>query len=250
MKKTPEPLHKVKLPELTLDLPKNYIEVCCPSCNNPTAAADMNIHDKVAKCTQCNVLFPIHEEINNLGQHSGSGNNTASTVKNLVHRPVGIDIFRYKGELDFTFKEAPNLLFLLIALSFLVFAGLTTFISFMDGKSFLLPIGLWILGILMSLYISIRTKTSLNIDKERLTIKKRPKIWSKDIAYSVQEIDQAYIKKEPDSNYYSVYLLVNSIVGQKHVHLASFDARSKAQYLEQEIENHLGIPDRPVPEAS
>lgn len=248
MKKTPDTLHKVKLPELTIDLPKDYIEVSCPSCNSPTAAADMNIHDKVAKCTQCNVLFPIQNEINSLRQHSGINNN--SIEKTLVHRPVGIDIFRYKGELDFTFIEAPNLVSILIALTLFLFGGYTSIISFMDGTSLLVPIGLLILSIINFLFISIRTKTSLNIDQEKFTIKKYPKNWSKDIVYSVQEIDQLYIKKEADTNYHSVYLLINSVKGQRHIRLASFDTRSKARYLEQEIENHLGIIDRPIPEAS
>ncbi len=49
MKKTSKVLHKVKLSELSLNVPKDYVKVCCPSCNSTTAAADMNIHDKVAK---------------------------------------------------------------------------------------------------------------------------------------------------------------------------------------------------------
>lgn len=246
MKETPDPLHKVKLPELTLDLPKDYIEVCCPSCNSPTAAADMNIHDKVAKCSQCNVLFPIQNEINSLRQHSESSGTPVE--KTLVHRPVGIDIFRYKGELDFTFQESKlgqNFIFVFL----LIFALSASFIYAKRGISIWIPIGFWISTVLSALSLIISSKTTLHIDRERLTIKRRPK-WSKDIVYSVQEIDQIYTKQIPDTTSHSLHMIINSVEGQKHVLLAYFDAHSKAKYLEQEIENHLGIPDRPVPEAS
>ena len=46
-----------------------------------------------------------------------------------------------------------------------------------------------------------------------------------------------------------VFLIVNGAHGQKHVELIqSVNTRSKAKYIEQEIERHLGIPDRRVPD--
>jgi len=248
MKKAPEALQKVKLPELSLDLPKEYIEVCCPSCNSTIAAADMNIHDKVAKCGQCNVLLPLHNEINSLRQTLDL--RPVSVPKTPVHRPVGIDIFRYKGELDFTFQESPNLGPIFFFLMMFIFSLLATFMHFTKGIPIWILIGLWISTIINILYIAIHSTTTLNIDDERLSIKKRPKKMSKDQIYLIQEIDQLYTKRSPDTGYHGVYLIVNSVEGQKHVHLASFETRSKAQYLEQEIEDHLGIIDRPVPEAS
>ena len=248
MKKTPEALQKVKLPELTVDLPKDYLEVCCPSCDNTIVAADMNIHDKVAKCGQCNVLFPIHNEINSLSQTLDL--TPVSVSKAPVNRPVGIDIFRYKGELDFTYQEMRGPFLVIASLSLLLFASLSTFLFLKGEISIWFPISLWIPAILTIIYASISTTSTLNIDGERLTIKKRPKKMSKDQVYLVQEIDQLYTKLSSDTASPSVYAIINSSDGQKHVHLASFNTRSKAQYLEQEIEDHLGIPDRPVPEAS
>ena len=47
----------------------------------------------------------------------------------------------------------------------------------------------------------------------------------------------------------SVYMIVNSAMGQKHVKLiSSVDSLSKARFIEQEIERHLSIPDRRIPE--
>ena len=44
-------------------------------------------------------------------------------------------------------------------------------------------------------------------------------------------------------------MIVNEPTGQKHIELISnVDSRSKAKYIEQEIEKYLGIKDRRVPD--
>jgi hypothetical protein len=63
----------------------------------------------------------------------------------------------------------------------------------------------------------------------------------------VNDIDQVYIKKKNGLN--SIYMIVDNPTGQKHIRLiAGLDSISKARFLEQEIERHIGIVDRPVPE--
>jgi hypothetical protein len=63
----------------------------------------------------------------------------------------------------------------------------------------------------------------------------------------VNDIDQVYIKKENERH--SIYMIVDNPTGQKHIRLITgLESVSKARYLEQEIERHIGIVDRPVPE--
>jgi len=45
----------------------------------------------------------------------------------------------------------------------------------------------------------------------------------------------------------AIFMIVNDVNGQKHVELIkSVNSRTKAKYIEQEIEKHLGIKDRRV----
>ena len=76
---------------------------------------------------------------------------------------------------------------------------------------------------------------------------RRPKKFIKDKSYMVNDIDQVYLKKE--HNLYSIHMIVNNAMGQKHISLITgLNSMSKARYLEQEIERHLDIVDRSVPE--
>ena len=90
-------------------------------------------------------------------------------------------------------------------------------------------------------------KIHIGIDNRFLSIERRPKKFIQDKLYAINEIDQIYTKKLDGLN--AVYMIVNGDNGQKHVKLITrLDSLSKARYLEQEIEKHLGIVDREVPE--
>ena len=96
---------------------------------------------------------------------------------------------------------------------------------------------------------SSKNKTYIDINAQSLSIKSRPKNLKKDKTYTVDEIDQLYLKYTADG-YYGIYLIINGMEGQKHEKLLSVNTLSKAKYLEQEIERYLNIEDRKVPEAN
>ena len=95
-------------------------------------------------------------------------------------------------------------------------------------------------------------RDSVHIDNQNLHIERRPKKLAKDKTYAIHEIDQVYLKKDKTwegKKTTGVYMIVNSIEGQKHVELIkNVNSRSKAKYIEQEIEKQLGIKNRRVPE--
>ena len=86
----------------------------------------------------------------------------------------------------------------------------------------------------------------INFDDEFLYIKWRPNKWIKDKKIRKDEIEQIYIKNE--SGQKSIYMISNGPDGQKHSSLISgMVDLAKARFLEQEMEQHLGIEDREVP---
>jgi len=69
------------------------------------------------------------------------------------------------------------------------------------------------------------------------------------ISQEILQPEGVEINRFRDELDFGVFMIFNSNKGQKHIELLKFVSnRSKAKYIEQEIENHLGIPDRRVPD--
>ncbi len=244
-----EPLeeYKLKLEDLSLEPKKTFQKISCPSCNNKVIAENININDKIAKCNSCDVVFPFANEIEKLLN--------PTTIKQEVLRPEGIELFKYKNDLDITVDQPQSVAEVLIVLIFLpivIFFCLMFYLN--EGASPIWPFGatlFWILAMINLFANSKKNKIYITIDEKLLDIKWRPKKFNKDLKFNVDEIDQLYTKTGTDSNgtgFNHVYMIVNGKEGQKHVRLLGTKTLSKARYLEQEIEKHLGIKDRIIPE--
>ena len=87
----------------------------------------------------------------------------------------------------------------------------------------------------------------MNIDENAIHIQKKPKGTSKDHSFNRTDIAQLYIKRNPATGHYDIFIIVDGLEGQKHIKLIpNVEGKSKARYLEQEIEKYLGIIDREV----
>jgi len=245
-----EPLEEYKLDLKTIkpEFPKPFKKICCPSCNGDVPADNLNINDKIAKCNNCNVVFPFQEDIANF-------DTTPRKVKQEILRPEGIELFYYKDELDISFAQPTMWVDVILAIfsPFFVMASFGTSIAFFTkGIPILVPLLFLIPTIFMIWYFiqqyQQKHKIHLTIDDRNLHIQWRPKNLHKDKSYRIQDINQIYVKKRKDMDLHGIYMITNSGAGQKHVMLTSVRTISKAKFLEQEIERHLGIQDREVPE--
>lgn len=244
-----EPLeeYKFKLEDLSLNPKKTFQKICCPSCNSNVAAENININDKIAKCNSCHVVFPFQNDIEELLN--------PQLAKQEVIRPEGIELFKYKDEIDITVDQPPSVF---EALAILIFLPLIIFFCFMfyykQGFSPIWTIGsglFWILALANSFYSKDKNKIYITIDDKFMDIKWRPKKFVKDVKYNVDEIDQIYTKSGVNGNGVAtngVFMIVNGVEGQKHIKLMVLHTLSKARYIEQEIERYLGIVDREIPE--
>ena len=234
--------YKHKLDDLMSGPPAEYKKICCPSCNADIPAENININDKIAKCNECHVVFPIHSMISNFTD--------PKKIKQEVLRPEGIDIFYFQDDLDFTVQQPLVVTEVLAAIFLPLFDVLAMLLYFKVGISLFWPASLFLLFTYMIFSLANRSKHKIhiNIDDRYLTIKWRPKKLMKDRSFPINEIDQIYAKSSPGI-IGAVYMVINGADGQKHVPLISgLDSLSKARYLEQEIERHLGIDDRHIPE--
>lgn len=236
--------HKLELKEVPVESTSaEHKKISCNSCGNHLPAENININDKIAKCNDCNVVFSFQNEIADLLKKEKK--------KEEVLRPEGIDIFYFQEDLDITIKQPITALEMiglcLMPLIVFIFGAL-----FFKGKiGMVMPIITGVLSVVLVGDLMMRSnhKIHLSVGEKFLSVKWRPRKFHKDQFYPIQDIDQIYINNI--SGHYTIYMILNGADGQKHVPLISgMDNLSKARYLEQEIEYHLGIEDREVPEES
>ena len=246
MKNEKEPIEKYKLElkELPALAAQPYTKITCPSCQKDLPADHLNINDKIAKCGECHVVFPFHETI---AQFDTGKPAEKQAFKQELIRPEGIDISYFRNEMDISIQQIGGwgwVLFFMVILAVMITIG-----CFKEGTYLWLPAITWLFTLypLFNLANHSKHKIFVNIDDHYLTIKWRPKNFMKDRSYNIREIDQVYVKKIPETGYYDIYIIVNASAGQKHVKvIPMFSSMSKARYVEQEMERHLGITDRVV----
>ena len=241
MKHQPIHKHKVELQEVSLESEEEFKKIACPSCHNNVPADNINITDKIAKCNSCDVVFPFEKKIASFI--------STQKIKQEVIRPEGIEIFRFRDELDISIQQ-PITVLEIIGLSFSWMFAAPGIGLFSNGK-------IGIMGLIFALFLALipyislffrsKQRVHIAIDDKSLFLEWRPKKLIRDKRYDINEIDQIYTKTT--NNQHHVYMIVNGTKGQKHIPLIkNVGSPSKARYLEQEIEKQIGITDRQVPE--
>lgn len=218
-----------------------FTKINCPSCSADVPASNINIHDKIAKCNGCNALFPIQAEVKALM--------AIKPPKEPVNRPEGIEVFPYQGNLELVIDQPMHPFEVIIPVFLFMFTFMFTAIFFTKG----FPIGVlglfWVLSSfsVVNLINRKKHKTYISMDDEYLGIYWKPRKFSKNQRFPVAEIDQVYTKFYGGRS--AVYLIVNGLDGEKHIKLIEgLESKSKARFIEQEIERQLGIKDRSIPE--
>lgn len=256
MSRYKDPLEEYKIKDkLKLrDLKPQFAEVqkvSCPSCSKPIPGDDLNIQTHVAKCNSCDVIFSFSNYVEQLSnQHH---------ISQEVLQPEGVELWHFQDEMDIAVEQPWGSLEIILVSLFpllvLMVTGAIIELTASTGLTQPAMITLWLTSLIAYIsyfFIRKRHKIYVHIDSHDLYIERRPKKFVKDKRYAVQDIDQVYIKNVTASSGakgIGVFLIVNGPEGQKHVELIkSVSTRSKAKYIEQEIERHLGITDRRVPD--
>jgi len=244
--------YKEKLDLRKIDQQAQQIQkITCPACATNIPADDLNIKTSIAKCNSCDGIFSFQEEANRLSNEQ--------SISQEIFQPEGVTLSHFKNELDISVKQPWTNLekFLLPIFPFLIMFSPAFFIEMIPPDA-LNPVilitflVLSLIGYFVYLFMRRKHKIYIHIDEQHLSVERRPKKFIKDKRYAIQDIDQVYIKNivsagTPKGS--AIFMIVNEPTGQKHIELISnVDSRSKAKYIEQEIEKYLGIKDRRVPD--
>lgn len=236
-------IEKLELKDLEAPSNKTFKQIHCPSCGSQIAAGDVSLQNQLAKCSSCAVIFSIEDEVQAV--------KSKIEAKQEVSRPVGVELYEYKGNLDIEVRQLLNAvdgiaMILLPTLLFIV--GLLVFKSALSMY--------WLIALVLALCLFIyrmlnrsKDKTYIEVGQNYLKVKSRPRNFKKDIDIRVDEIDQIYIKNYVGTAYYYVFAIVNGVEGQRHEKLLTVASLAQAKYIEQELEGFMRIKDRKVPES-
>jgi len=232
--------YKDEYKKLDLDSPKKkHSGVSCPNCDTPTLSPNLNIQDKIAKCDQCHSVFSFEAMLPEL----------IAKPTEVIQRPQGVDVVQLDNELEFSMTQPYSQILGSVALILPLFLVLFLLLFFKDGKQEVIyPLVGSVVVLLYSLYKLYMTKfakTYVSVDRTHINVMWRPNNLVKDRSFPIQNIDQIYIRAT--SKGVCLYLVNNTIDGQKHEELVGrFTDLTKAKYIEQELEKHLGIENRKV----
>ncbi len=232
--------YKLKLKDLSLEPKPEFKKIKCPSCDSVTPAANLNINDKIAKCSSCDVVFPFEKNISDLIN--------SSRPKQKVAKPEGVDIYENRDEFELSIQPPTTLFDIFPILILFLSTMFLTIAFFTKGIGWIWPATSWILFMfpIYNLFQLKHHRVYFHFDDEFLYIKWQPNKWIKDKKIRKDDIEQIYIKNVGGQK--AIYMISNGPDGQKHSSLITgMVDLTKARFLEQEMEQHLGIEDREVP---
>jgi len=227
-------------------------KVNCPSCSANVPADNLNIQTNIAICHNCQGIFSFHQKVDQLSNQN--------RVSQEILQPEGVELSRFLNELDISIAQPWSgiEIFLISIIPFLVFISGVLFAVSIPPSDFarIALLSYYIIsfiGYISYFFIRKQHKLHVHIDHRNLYIERRPRKLIKDKHIAIQDIDQVYTKNvistANGSRGVGVFIIVNGDTGQKHVELIkSVSSRSKAKYIEQQIEKYLEIPDRRVPD--
>lgn len=222
-------------------VPSEVVKIACPTCHAHIKAGDINIDDKIAKCSSCDSVFFIHDQVSKLLLREDP--------KHEVIRPEGIDLFEFRDALEISVKQPWTALEVIPAILLPFLAIIFTIAFFKKGFNYGFALASWISTAVTFFLLAQRKKhwIYINIDDKYLSTFWRPKKLHKDKHFPIDQVNQLYVRGMNGAC--SLILVLDAPEGQKHIKLiGDMSSLSKAKYLEQEIERYLKIPDRKLPE--
>jgi len=220
----------------------------CPSCKQEIPAEHININNMLAKCSDCNTVFNFQTQIKQLPR-----------FRPEVVMPYGIESYHFLDELNIELNWRSSASSFLIFFTIIWNAFLAFFVMislFSESYEMLLFISIHLLvgvGLIYYSLASFINKTYLTIDANRIVVEHKPLKMplNRDRNIDVRNIEQLFSQKYSSgtTNGQPTYAfkVVAQLIGDEKVDLVKgLKSDQQALYIEQQIENYLDIPDRPV----
>jgi predicted RNA-binding Zn-ribbon protein involved in translation (DUF1610 family) len=234
---------------------EQFITLECPSCGGKTQFSPQS---ETFVCQYCG-----NEHVFNLPRRDGWKEKPGTQIPRplaLLAQPQDVRVQK-KGQtmsLSWRWFRWPIvfLVFFCIAWdSFLCFwysMALSTNLGGMNLIMIIFPIAHVAVGVGLTYYTlaSLLNRTAVRLDSKTFSVQHDPVPWSGEVEVPVGDLEQLYCKEkvshssDGDSRSYKLCAVLKS--GRQIDLVSNLESPDIAAFLEQQIENWLGIPDRPV----
>ena len=225
----------------------------CPKCDAEISAENMNLDRMVAKCSHCHSVFSFADYFGH----------AASKARLDAPQPEKVQAENFGGALTLSWRWF-NWTFLLLTVFAVFWNGImfsffgASLLSASEGDfsmafPFLCFPHFWV-GLALIYYVltGYMNKTTLTVDHKQLAVRHGPLPWWGHKQIRTAEIVQLYTKQNISrsfrNNGWSGNFEVHAVMKQgKHQKLLSgLDSSEHVLFVEQAIEDYLGIADYPV----
>jgi hypothetical protein len=227
------------------------MELNCRTCGSPIPAEDINIDLAIAKCRSCNAVFGFRDLLDaEMPQQS-------RREWPRVPMPKAITVEEWGRDLLIRLKWfSPVIVFLIFfCIAWDAFLVFWYYIAFTHPSPLIMkvfPIGHLAVGVGLTYYViaALFNRTRIQVISGMLTIRHGPVPWSGNVALPSTDIDQIYSTEHVNRGRgTSVTYAVNAMLadGRKLKLLSGLTEAEQALFIEQKLEDTLGITHRHVP---
>tara|TARA_R110002072_G_scaffold243682_1_gene402806 strand:+ start:160082 stop:160795 length:714 start_codon:yes stop_codon:yes gene_type:complete len=228
------------------------MRVDCRNCGESVSADNINIDKLVAKCGACHAVFGFDV----------AGGATKPRKRENIAMPKSVTVENQGGELVIVHRWRSIVAVLFLTVFTLIWNSITwTFfvIMWQEGQGFVMAflsifvaVGVGVAYLTLGILLN---STEIRVSGRRLTVKSGPLPMPGSVDVRSEDIDQVWVEEKVShsnsrqghsstSVHYPVFLRMKD--GTKKT-LARYGQDSDLSlFLEQEIETHLGIEDRPM----
>lgn len=225
----------------------------CVECDREIPAADVNLDTALAKCTACNAVFGIMDQVQGTTVAL-----PASGPRPIVSQPDRFTVEDSGGSLRISFRWFSPLAFFLLFFcifwnAFLVVWYVIAFSTNGPLMMKLFPLIHVAVGLFLTYYVltSFLNRTTITVGEGACRVKHGPLPWPGNCELFSDDVEQIHVEEKTRVNnrrltyYYDVFARMRD--GAKVKLVASLTDADQARFVEQEIERFLRIRDEPVP---
>lgn len=229
-----------------------FAHIDCPACGATLRAEDMNVHAMAANCPACHAFVDLRAHA-----EASRGEPDDARTPLPVPMPAGVRVERRGSDLKivrrwFSWRYVMLLFFSVVWNVFLVFWYGMAFVMDAPLVFKLFPLLHVAAGVFMG-YVTLAgflNRTVFRIEREHLAVRHGPVPWRGSLDLSALDLEQLFCtqKLNRGRNGTTVrYGVEASLKDGRHLVIASgLEVREQALFIEQAIEQHLGIQDRRV----
>lgn len=225
----------------------------CPDCRSSVKSTDVNLDRMLATCSSCHSVFSFADKF-----PTASASRTVSFERPEIARPSSIKVTGTAKGLTlesgwFNFSYIPMAFFCVAWDAFLINWYVTVLTTKGPWIAAVFPVAHVAVGIGLtySTLAGFLNTTKVDVHRDSLTVEHGPIPWRGNRRIPVLDLEQLYCKEKVSTSRNGVqrtFAVMAILRSSEQIELLTgIDEQEKALFIEQQVERHLGITDRPVP---